>query len=280
MSTSSNKSNNSSINSTSSSPITLIYLLSTGIITIISNFTDDGYLLNYMKLDYKKVYTQYEIWRLITTFLYIGQPSPKIIFDYYIYYKRMKSTERKFIRNKKLSEFIMMLLYLMVLSHICNFFAIIFFNLKPKAFLSHQLMFSIILINSKRNPEKMFRFYFAKIPNKFVPYFLFTMRSIKNGRIIKNLISFIPGLGYYYLKDVFPNINKNIDILVTPEALEVFCKKFFYKNYYLKKKKIKDKRVNENNSYDNNNINDNDNDNFNKKINDAINENEKNEKLY
>ena len=55
MSNSSNKSNNSSINSTSSSPITLIYLLSTGIITIISNFTDDGYLLNYMKLDYKKV---------------------------------------------------------------------------------------------------------------------------------------------------------------------------------------------------------------------------------
>ena len=268
-----------------STPITIIYLLSTGIVTILSNinYNDNDnenkeYLLNNMKLDYNKIIKKYELWRLITTFLYIGKPSPNLIFNYYIYYKRMISAEKKFTKNKKLSEFIMMLLYLMVLSHICNFFAIIFFNLKPKAFLSHQLMFSIILINSKRDPEKMFRFYFAKIPNKFVPYFLFTMRSIKNGRIIKNLISFIPGLGYYYLKDVFPNINKNIDILVTPKALEVFCKKFFYKNYYLKKKKIKDKRVNENNSYDNNNINDNDN--FNKKINDAINENEKNEKLY
>ena len=239
MSTSSNKSNNSSINSTSSSPITLIYLLSTGIVTIISNFTDDGYLLNYMKLDYKKVYTQYEIWRLITTFLYIGQPSPKIIFDYYIYYKRMKSTERKFIRNKKLSEFIMMLIYLMIITHICNFIGYAFFGLKSNKFLSHKLMFSIILINSKRNPEKMFRFYFAKIPNKFVPYFLFTIRTLKSGKYISNLFSFIPGLAYYYLKDVIPKWNNNLDIFITPQFLENICKNKFYPKSNLKKKKNK-----------------------------------------
>ena len=239
MSNSSNKSNNSSINSTSSSPITLIYLLSTGIVTIISNFTDDGYLLNYMKLDYKKVYTQYEIWRLITTFLYIGQPSPKIIFDYYIYYKRMKSTERKFIRNKKLSEFIMMLIYLMIITHICNFIGYAFFGLKSNKFLSHKLMFSIILINSKRNPEKMFRFYFAKIPNKFVPYFLFTIRTLKSGKYLSNLISFIPGLAYYYLKDVIPKWNNNLDIFITPQFLENICKNKFYPKSNLKKKKNK-----------------------------------------
>ena len=239
MSTSSNKSNNSSINSTSSSPITLIYLLSTGIITIISNFTDDGYLLNYMKLDYKKVYTQYEIWRLITTFLYIGQPSPKIIFDYYIYYKRMKSTERQFIRNKKLSEFIMMLIYLMIITHICNFIGYAFFGLKSNKFLSHKLMFSIILINSKRNPEKMFRFYFAKIPNKFVPYFLFTIRTLKSGKYLSNLFSFIPGLAYYYLKDVIPKWNNNLDIFITPQFLENICKNKFYPKSNLKKKKNK-----------------------------------------
>lgn len=239
MSTSSNKSNNSSINSTSSSPITLIYLLSTGIVTIISNFTDDGYLLNYMKLDYKKVYTQNEIWRLITTFLYIGQPSPKIIFDYYIYYKRMKSTERKFIRNKKLSEFIMMLIYLMIITHICNFIGYAFFGLKSNKFLSHKLMFSIILINSKRNPEKMFRFYFAKIPNKFVPYFLFTIRTLKSGKYLSNLFSFIPGLAYYYLKDVIPKWNNNLDIFITPQFLENICKNKFYPKSNLKKKKNK-----------------------------------------
>ena len=234
-----NKSNNSLTNSSSASPITIIYLLSTGLVTILSNLTDDGYLLNLMKLNYKKIFEQYEIWRLITTFLYIGQPSPKIIFDYYIYYKRMKSTERKFTKNKKLSEFIMMLIYLMILTHLFNFIGYAFLGLKTSSFLSHKLMFSIILINSKRNPEKLFRFYFAKIPNKFVPYFLYTMRTVKSGKYLSNLISFIPGLAYYYLKDAIPKWNKNFDILVTPKFMENICKKYCYPKTILKKKKIK-----------------------------------------
>ena len=234
-----NKSNNSLTNSSSASPITIIYLLSTGLVTILSNLTDDGYLLNLMKLNYKKIFEEYEIWRLITTFLYIGQPSPKIIFDYYIYYKRMKSTERKFTKNKKLSEFIMMLIYLMILTHLFNFIGYAFLGLKTSSFLSHKLMFSIILINSKRNPEKLFRFYFAKIPNKFVPYFLYTMRTVKSGKYLSNLISFIPGLAYYYLKDVIPKWNKNFDILVTPKFMENICKKYCYPKTILKKKKIK-----------------------------------------
>ena len=242
-----NKSNNSLTNSSSASPITIIYLLSTGLVTILSNLTDDGYLLNLMKLNYKKIFEQYEIWRLITTFLYIGQPSPKIIFDYYIYYKRMKSTERKFTKNKKLSEFIMMLIYLMILTHLFNFIGYAFLGLKTSSFLSHKLMFSIILINSKRNPEKLFRFYFAKIPNKFVPYFLYTMRTVKSGKYLSNLISFIPGLAYYYLKDVIPKWNKNFDILVTPKFMENICKKYCYPKTILKKKKIKSEE-NEGNS--------------------------------
>ena len=251
-----------------SSPITLIYLLSTGIVTILSNMNEDSDILKYMKLDYKKIINNFELWRLITTFLYIGKPSPKLIFNYFLYYKRMKSTEKKYLKNKKLPEFIMLLFYLMVLSHISNFFAYLFFKFKPNSFLSNQLMFSIILINSKRNPEKMFKFYFARIPNKFVPYFLFTMRTAKSGKVMKNLISFIPGISYYYLKDVFPKINNNIDILVTPKYLDYFCRKYFYNNYHLKKKKNKDK-----------NIYNNDENNTNTKINDTIDENKKGEKL-
>ena len=247
-------------------PITLIYLFSTGIITILSNMFEDDYLLKLIKLDYKKIFEQYELWRLITTFLYIGKPSPNLIFNYYLYYKRMKSTERKFIKNKKLSEFIMMLIYLMLFTHICTFIGFVFFNLKPNSFLSNKLMFAIILINSKRNPNKFFTFYLLKIPNKFVPYFLYTIRTLKNRKYIKNLISFIPGLAYYYLKDVIPSFDKNMDLLVTPKCFDNFCKKYFYP----KKKKIKNKNTEDNKSDKNND---------NKNIEDKINENNKNEKF-
>ena len=257
-----------------SSPITLIYLLSTGIVTIISNINYEDSILHYIKLDYNKIINHYELWRLITTFLYIGKPSLNLIFNYYLYYKRMKSAEKKSYQNKKLSEFIMMLIYLMFFTHICNFLGYFFFNLKPNSFLSHQLMFSIIIINSKRNPEKMFRFYFAQIPNKFVPYFLFTIRNIKSGKILKNLVSFVPGLAYYYIKDVFPKMYNNREILVTPRFLEEFCKKYLYDKHYIKKKKVKDKEIGEKN-----NGNDNDNDNINKKVNEIINENRKDDKI-
>ena len=234
--------------------ITLVYLLSTGIVTLLSNVNEYN-ILSYMKLDYKKIIFQSELWRLITTFLYIGKPSLNLIFNYFIYYKRMKSTEKKFYKNKKLSEFIMLLFYLMLFIHLANFFGFLFFKIKPNSFLSHQLMFSIILINSKRNPEKYFRLYhFIRIPNKFVPYFLFVIRTKKNGKFLKNLISFIPGLAYYYIKDLLPKYNNNKDILVTPKFVENFCKKFFYEKYYIKRRKNK---INEINKKDNNNDNNN-----------------------
>lgn len=230
-------------------PITTVYLLTTGLVTIISNFSEDDSILNLMKLNYNKIIKKYEFWRLLTCFLYIGKPSPRLIFNYYLYYKRMKSTEYKYTKNKKLAEFIMMLFYLIIFIHLCNFLAFILFKFKTNSFLSHQLMFSLILINSKRNPEKLFRFYFAQIPNKFVPYFLFTLRAIKSGKIYKHLISFIPGLGYYYLKDVLPQIDKNFDILTTPKFLEDFAKKNIYGKIRLKKKVL------DNNKNENTNIN-------------------------
>lgn len=248
-------------------PITLIYLLITGIITLLSNI-DEGDLLNLMKLNYKKIFFKYELWRLITTFFYIGKPSPKLIFNYFLYYKRMRATEKKFIKNKKLSEFIMMLIYLMILIHICNFIGYFIFNIKYNSFLSNQLMFSLILINSKRSPDKMFKFYLVRIPNKYVPYFLFAIKTIKNKKIAKNIVSFIPGFAYYYLKDILPKMDNNIDILVTPKFLEKFCKNYFYNKYNSKKKKIKNKEKEKT-----------DNDNSQQKEDDIINRNANNEKI-
>lgn len=221
----------------SSSPITLIYLFSTGIATILSNYKEYD-LLNYMKLDYNKIFNHYEFWRLITTFLYIGKPNPQLIFNYYLYYKRMKSTEKRFTKNKKLAEFIMMLIYLMIIIHICNFIGYYYLKLKINSFLSHQLMFSIILINSKREPTKMFRFYFVHIENRYVPLFLFTLRAAKNrDKMINHIISFVPGLAYYWLKDVAPVMGIINDVLVTPKFLVDFIEENYYKRIKKKKKK-------------------------------------------
>ena len=232
-------------------PVTLFYSISIAIVSIISLIYENNSFIKLIKLDYKKVFSNYEIWRLITTFFYIGKPTPKLAFKILLYYKRMKSNENKFKKKKKLAEFIMMLIYLMIIIHICNIIGLYQFNIKQKSFLSHQLMFSIILINSKREPNKYFRFYFLRIENKYVPFFLFTLRAAKGGssKILNNTLSFLPGLIYYWLKDVAPTLGIANDILITPKFLVDFIEEKVYK----KKNKIRIIHNNENNNIRNNN---------------------------
>ena len=243
-------------------PVTLFYSISIAIVSIISLIYEKNSFIKIIKLDYNKVFNNYEIWRLITTFFYIGKPTPRLAFKILLYYKRMKSNENKFKKKKKLAEFIMMLIYLMIIIHICNIIGLYQFNIKQKSFLSHQLMFSIILINSKREPNKYFRFYFLRIENKYVPFFLFTLRAAKGGssKILSNALSFLPGLIYYWLKDVVPTLGIINDILITPKILIDFIEEKVYK----KKNKI---RVNHNNENNNNIRNNNNNNNINNNIN-------------
>ena len=146
---------------------------------------------------------------------------------------------------------------LMIIIHICNIIGIYQFNIKPKSFLSHQLMFSIILINSKREPNKYFRFYFLRIENKYVPFFLFTLRAAKGGgsKILSNALSFLPGLLYYWLKDVVPTLGIINDILITPKFLIDFIEEKVYK----KKNKKRIREFNQNNNNENNSDNNNNN---------------------
>lgn len=233
-------------------PITLFYIGAIAIITIISKIYEETEFLKLIKLNYKKVIRKYEIWRLITTFFYIGKFSPRFIIKFLLYYRRMKSSEQKFKKKKKLAEFIMMLIYLMIIIHICNFIGYYYFKIKVNSFLSHQLMFSIILINSKREPTKYFRFYFFHIENRYVPYFLFSMRAAKNGdKIINHIISFVPGLAYYWLKDVLPTYGVFNNILITPKFLVDFIEEKFYKKKV--KKRSHNTKIKKNIKKDNNN---------------------------
>ena len=77
-------------------PVTLFYSISIAIFSIISLIYEKSSFIKIIKLDYKKVFNNYEIWRLITTFFYIGKPTPKLAFKILLYYKRMKSKENKF----------------------------------------------------------------------------------------------------------------------------------------------------------------------------------------
>ena len=258
-------------------PITLFYTVTICIMAIISKIYEDTIFLKVIKLDYKKVLIKHQYWRLITTFFYIGKLSPKFFFKFLLYYRRMKSQEKKFKKQKNLSEFIMMLFYLMTIIHICNYIGYYYLQIKINSFLSHQLMFSIIIINSKREPNKTFRFYFIPIENKNVPYFLFSMRMAKNGdKILSHIISFVPGLAYFWLKDVGPKAGLITDILVKPQ----FLVDLLGENNRKRNKKKKISKKNSKQNSDNNKENEDISKNNNKDNNNGINMENKNNKDF
>ena len=186
-------------------PVTLTYSTILILLAIISKVFENSILINIIKIDYKKVFAEYQFWRLITAYFYIGKLSPKFIFNFLLYFRRMKSNEIKFMKKKKSHEFLMMFFHLMIIIHIFNYLGNHFFQIKVNSFLFNQLMFSIIIINSKRAPNKIFRFYFAEIENKYVPYFLFSIKTVRNNRdYIKHIFRFIPGFFYYWIKDIIP----------------------------------------------------------------------------
>lgn len=246
-------------------PFTRYYMLAIAIITIASKINDKKLFLDNIKLSYKKIFQNFEIWRLITCFLYIKSFSPQMLISFYFMFKRFKSTEIKLIKQNKLAEFIMMIFYLCLFIHICNIISICHFHRKSESYLTHHLMFAILYINCKRYPFKNFRIRFVNMQNQYVPYFLFIMRASKSG-ILKQLIGVIPGITYYLLKDMMVANGKK-DYLVTPKWLIDYVEK----NYYRKKKKKKEKNgnlveENDNKKNKNKNVNKN-NDNKKEKIN-------------
>lgn len=134
----------------------------------------------------------------------------------------MSSLENKARKDKKLSEFIMMLFY------VCVFLVLVNWAIQYTVFLSMELLFSLIYIESKREPEKMVSIWgFIMKSNliyldAYVPLALLALSVLTGGNIIGDLIGIAVGHVYFYLKDIAP-LHFRRDYLMTPN----FVKRYF-----------------------------------------------------
>ena len=106
-------------------------------------------IIPYILLDYSKAVFSLQIWRLFTNFLVIGKFSFSFLFFLLLMYQQLDVLEKKAISIKKYSEFAMMLFYMISILLLINLV------LQYKVYLSMELLFAIIYIDSKRDPDKM-----------------------------------------------------------------------------------------------------------------------------
>lgn len=127
-------------------PFTRYYLASV-ILTSFMLTYNLGYYVSFMLLDYDKAIYSLQIWRLITNFCIVGKFSFGFLFFVIMMHQQISGLESKAISLKKYSEFLMMFIYLTAILLFINFI------FKYKMFMSMELLFALLYIASKRDPE-------------------------------------------------------------------------------------------------------------------------------
>ena len=127
-------------------PFTKYYLLSVIFTSFIITYSL-GNIDSYMTLDFEYTLYKLQLWRIMTNFCIIGKFSFGFLFFIFMMYQQLSSLESKAISMGKYSEFLMMIIYLMAIIVLIN---IIF---QYKIFLSMELLFSLMYILSKRQPN-------------------------------------------------------------------------------------------------------------------------------
>lgn len=160
---------------------------------------------------------QYQLWRLITTFLFFGTFGFNFFFNMIFTYRYCKMLEENSFRGRT-SDFVMMFLF----GSICMVtFAFCFINL---LFLGQAFTIMLVYVWARRNPFIRMNFFgLLTFQAPFLPWVLLGFSLLLGNSVSVDLLGMFVGHIYYFLEDVFPNQPNGFKILKTPMLLKVLC---------------------------------------------------------
>ena len=146
-------------------PLTRYYL--TAVITSAFLITYVNFpIIQYLYLDYTLAFKKFQLWRLITNVVVIGRFSMNFLFFLFFSYSTLSRTEKSFLDKRRYAEFIMMIIYLILFLHLVKVIGFLIFNLPSGFTVAQELIFSLIYIDSKRDPERPASIYGIQIKSK------------------------------------------------------------------------------------------------------------------
>ena len=142
-------------------PVTKYYLGCVILFTFLVNYPLLP-IVKFIVLDYDEALFSFQIWRFVTNFFIVGKFSMKFLFFCIMMYQSLIDLEKKAIEARKYSELAMLLFYLGIFLILINYF------IQGKPFLSFELLFALIYIDSKRDPEKPVALWGIKMRSKIL----------------------------------------------------------------------------------------------------------------
>nr|CAG4652127.1 EOG090X0CFQ [Triops cancriformis] len=155
---------------------------------------------------------QYQIWRLVTPFLFFGPFGFNFLFNMIFTYRYCKMLEEGSFRGRT-ADFVYMILLGGIFTMVCALFV----NL---LFLGHALTTMLVYVWARRNPHVRMNF-FGLLPFRapYLPFVLLGFSLLFGNSIAVDFIGIAIGHVYYFLEDVFPQTPNGYKILKTPRIL-------------------------------------------------------------
>ncbi|XP_029295988.1 derlin-2-like [Cottoperca gobio] len=155
---------------------------------------------------------RYEIWRLITSFLFFGSLGFSFVFNIIFLYRYCRMLEEGCFRGRT-ADFVFMFLFGGTVMTLFGLFANVFF-------LGQAFIIMLVYVWSRRHPLVRMNFFgFLNFQAPFLPWVLMGFSLLLGNSIVVDLLGISVGHMYYFLEDVFPNQPGGRRLLMTPQLL-------------------------------------------------------------
>lgn len=191
------------------------------------------------------VLKSYQLWRMVTTFLYFGPISFSFFFNLVFTYRYCRMLEEGSFRNRS-ADFVMMFLFggaLMLVSkqiqdskghldRIGAFVLLILYSLiilvsfqlfgtfVNLLFLGQAFTIMLVYVWSRRNPLIRMNFFgIFEFEAPYLPYVLLGFSVVLGNTVVVDVMGMLVGHIYYFFEDVFPNSMNGYKLIKTPQFL-------------------------------------------------------------
>ncbi|XP_013870073.1 derlin-3 [Austrofundulus limnaeus] len=157
---------------------------------------------------------RYQIWRLITSFLFFGSLGFGFIFNIIFLYRYCRMLEEDCFRGRT-ADFVVLFLFGGFLITLLGLFVDIIF-------LGQAFIAMLVYVWSKRHPLTPISFLgLLSFRAPLLPWVLTGGSLLLGNAVLVDLLGIAVGHVYYYLEDVFPNRPGGRKLLTTPELLRL-----------------------------------------------------------
>lgn len=195
--------------------VTRTYITLAGLTTVACSFEVITPLSLY--LNTKLIWEKGQVWRLVTNFLFFGVFGMDFVFHIFFLYRYSRSLEEGSFRRKT-ADFFYMLLFGAVLLTI---FALVFSPANIH-FLGSSLTFMLVYVWSKRNRDVQMRLLeVLDFTAPYLPWVLLGFSLLLHNNPVVDLMGIGAGHIYFFLEDVYPQLENGRKVLVTPRFIKV-----------------------------------------------------------